>query len=280
MTDTPYLLPSGKTSIAFSGGRTSAYMLCKIAQANGGIPDETVVSFQNTGREFDETLDFVERVGQHVGCRIVWLEYTPESPRFQVVGHNSASRDGTPFRQLVEKRKMLPNRVARFCTAELKVHAQTRYLRSIGWRGAYQKAIGIRADEPQRIKLTNRESWTPWYPLADAGITKRDVAEFWRKMPFTLELEDVSGKTPRGNCDGCFLKSEANLAALARDHPDRARWWADIESLGGRIAGQRDVAYFNQRRPVQSVIDMVESQGDWIFDEDGALCQADDGECV
>ena len=35
----PYLLPDGKVQIAFSGDRTSAYMLRQIIDANGGLPD-------------------------------------------------------------------------------------------------------------------------------------------------------------------------------------------------------------------------------------------------
>ncbi len=48
-----YRLPPGKVQIAFSGGRTSAYMLRKIMDANPGMignPD-VQVTFQNTGRE-------------------------------------------------------------------------------------------------------------------------------------------------------------------------------------------------------------------------------------
>lgn len=55
----PYRLPDGNVQIAFSGGRTSAYMLHKLLDANGGLPDRAVVTFQNTGREMPETLDFV-----------------------------------------------------------------------------------------------------------------------------------------------------------------------------------------------------------------------------
>ena len=53
----PYLLPEGNVQIAFSGGRTSAYLLHRIIEANAGIPeDRCVVSFQNTGREMPKTL--------------------------------------------------------------------------------------------------------------------------------------------------------------------------------------------------------------------------------
>lgn len=276
----PFTLPDGNVAIAFSGGRTSAMMLHHIVEANGPLPDRVVVSFQNTGREMPETLDFVQECGERWGVPIVWLEYRPEKPRFEVVNHNSASRNGEPFAALIKKRRMLPNRVARFCTAEMKVHCLSRYLRSLGWK-RHIRAIGIRADEARRIPdKPPKERFTLWHPMADAGLTKRDVATFWERQPFDLRLPNIGGKTPLGNCDGCFLKSEQNLAALAREHPERAAWWAQMEAKLSAQVGKAGRAWFNQRRPMADLIDMVDRQGDWIFDTDGFLCQADDGECT
>lgn len=298
----PFTLPEGNVAIAFSGGRTSAMMLHEILRANGGLPDRAVVSFQNTGREMPETLDFVQECGERWGARIVWLEYRPEAPRFEIVSHNSASRNGEPFEALIRKRRMLPNRVARFCTAELKVHAQTRYLRSLGWE-RWHNARGIRADEPARLPKSDtaapaaiddlfgadepakdtrkcRERWTPWHPMADAGLSRHDVAVFWRRQPFDLRLPNINGTTPLGNCDGCFLKSEANLAAFARDYPERAAWWRDMEETLSAQIGKSGCAWFNQRRPMVDLIDMVERRGDLIFETEGFLCQASDGECT
>src|ERR1041384_3269478 len=117
----PYVLPEGNVQIAFSGGRTSAYLLRQIIDANGGIPDRAVVAFQNTGREMPETLDFVQEVGARWGVPIVWLEYLPQAPHFAIVSHNSANRDGAPFEALIRKKRYLPNQQQRFCTIELKL---------------------------------------------------------------------------------------------------------------------------------------------------------------
>lgn len=49
-----YLLPEGPVQIAFSAGRTSGFMLHEILEANGGLPDQAEVTFQNTGEEREE----------------------------------------------------------------------------------------------------------------------------------------------------------------------------------------------------------------------------------
>jgi 3'-phosphoadenosine 5'-phosphosulfate sulfotransferase (PAPS reductase)/FAD synthetase len=273
----PYLLPDGNVQIAFSGGRTSAYMLRQIIDANGGLPERAMVCFQNTGREMPETLDFVQEVGERWNVPIVWLEYRPEAPRFAVVSHNSAARDGEPFEALIRKRNYLPNRVARFCTAEMKVHASTRYARSLGW-DRWTNAVGIRADEQRRLRAASpRERFTLWHPLAVAGVARRDVAAFWDRQPFDLRLAGRDGKTLLGNCDGCFLKSEANLAALVRDYPERAAWWERMETLIPPTKG--DAHTFSPRYSRRELRTTVENKGPGLFSDEAYLCQADDGEC-
>lgn len=268
----PYILPDGNVMIQFSGGRTSAMMLHHILDANGGLPSRAAVSFQNTGREMNETLDFVHECGDRWGVDIVWLEYRPDEERFAVVDYTSAARNGEPFEALIRKRKLLPNRVARFCTAELKVHCASRYAKSIGW-DKWLCAIGIRADEARRIpKKPQKERWQPWHPLFHDGVSKPDVVDFWRRQPFDLRLVNINGRTPLGNCDGCFLKSEANRAALAREYPERFAWWSRIEVEMS--------AKFRPAEPYADLAKFVANQGDWVFNDAAYLCQSDDGECT
>ena len=266
-----YKLPEGSVQISFSGGRTSAHMLHQILEANGDLPDRVVVSFQNTGREMPGTLDFVQEVGDRWGVRIVWLEYRPTKPWFDVVSHNSASRNGEPFDALIAKRRMLPNIAMRFCTQELKIRTARRYCISRGWK-AWHNGRGIRADESHRATLSADKRITHWHPLVDAGTVKDDIVAFWDRQPFGLRLPYLKQGNPFGNCDGCFLKSEHSKAALARHYPERAAWWQEHETRIGKT--------FRDGMSLSALSDFVECQGDWIFDDDDALCQKDDGECV
>ena len=279
----PYTLPGGNISISFSGGRTSAYMLHQIVDANGGLPDRAVVSFQNTGREADQTLDFVQECASRWGVNVVWLEYRANKPLFERVSHNSASRNGEPFEALIFKKKYLPNQQMRFCTQELKVKTVRRYLLSLGWT-KWTNATGIRADEPRRHKPHLRHSadrrYVDWQPLVQAGVTKADVMSFWDAHPFDLGLEvDETGSTYLGNCDGCFLKSEHALTRLARENPKAFAWWEDMEEKVAQITG-KESATFSKRCSRFDLRDHLERQGDWILEMEGALCQADDGECT
>ena len=275
-----FLLPDANVLISFSGGRTSAYMLFKILEAQQFIlPDSCKVVFANTGREMPETLDFVQRCGEEWGVPITWLEYTKIGKRstFKIVNHNSASRNGEPFELLLKGKGILPNVHRRFCTQDLKVLTFKRYLKSLGWK-KWINCIGIRGDEQRRIKPSKDNRWDNWYPLYHAGATKAIIMDFWKQQSFDLALWGKNGVTPKGNCDGCFLKSEATLAMMFREHPERMQWWIDIENKHSKAVGRE--AHFHATRRFADIENFVSRQGDWIFDTEGVLCQADDGECT
>lgn len=271
----PYLLPDGNVLISVSGGRTSSYMLKHILDANGGLPDRAKVMFANTGREMPETLDFIQECSVRWNVPIIWVEYTREDNKvgYKVVNHNSADRIGVPFEELLRSKKYLPNVVARFCTAELKIRTMKRYLvQELGWK-KWTSAIGIRGDEKRRINnAPSRDRWVTWYPLYDANVNKAEIMSWWSKQPFDLRLIGTTGNTPKGNCDGCFLKSEATLAMMWREHPERMQWWADIEEEMGLT--------FHRARSYKELGNFVAAQHDWIFDDEAYLCQRDDGECT
>lgn len=275
----PYTLPDGNILISFSGGRTSGYMLYQILEANKGLPDRAIVCFQNTGREAPETLYFVHECQTRWGVDVVWLEYdrTDNGVGFTVVNINSASRNGEPFEKLIKAKKVLPNTLMRFCTVELKINTGKRYLKSIGWKN-WVNAVGIRADEPDRFnKPPKKDLWTPWRPLVDAGVIRQDIDNFWKQQDFSLGLPVVNGKTMYGNCDGCFLKSESQLAMLAREYPEKFDWWLQLEQ---QHQHRGDYGYFRKDRPLNELKRNVDTQPDWVFDQQGYFCQKDDGECT
>jgi 3'-phosphoadenosine 5'-phosphosulfate sulfotransferase (PAPS reductase)/FAD synthetase len=230
----------GPTCISFSGGRTSAYMLWLVLQANGGLPAEAAVIFTNTGRDAEATLQFVVEVSRHWSVPIRWAEFRPGFT-FAEVDYATASREGEPFEALIrDKGLYLPNPAQRFCTAELKIKTAERMLRSEGWT-EWDSMLGMRADEPARVAkirampiIEDSPGVERCVPLADAGITKAHVRDFWRTQPFDLGLPiDYDGTTIDGNCDGCFLKPAfQRVGAMARN-PGMPVWWIRMEDLAG-----------------------------------------------
>lgn len=225
---------TGPTCISFSGGRTSAYMLWRVLQSNGGLPPDTLVVFANTGKEDEASLKFVQECSERWSVPIVWLEYT-SGGGYQVVNFETASRKDEPFEALIKKRQYLPNPVARFCTTELKILTAVRYLRDLDWQ-EWDNFIGMRADEPARVAKVRASpsggtrGVDRHVPLASAGIGVQDVLAFWRKQDFDLRLPVINGKTMHGNCDLCFLKPPAQRLSLIREKPTRAVWWIAQEA--------------------------------------------------
>lgn len=231
---------TGPTCLSLSGGRTSAYMLWRVLQANGGLPSEAVVCFANTGREAEATLEFVAQVACEWAVPIRWAEFAP-SYSFKEVTFQSAARNGEPFEALIrDKGLYLPNPVARFCTVELKIRTAERMLRAEGWT-EWDSMLGMRADEPLRVAkirampvMKESPGVERCVPLAAAGITKAHIRDFWSAQPFDLALPiDYDGATIDGNCDGCFLKSPHQRVSAMQRKPSMAVWWIRMEDLTG-----------------------------------------------
>jgi 3'-phosphoadenosine 5'-phosphosulfate sulfotransferase (PAPS reductase)/FAD synthetase len=272
----------GPTCISFSGGRTSAYMLRRVLQSNGGLPDDALVCFANTGREEEATLRFVRDCSERWGVPIAWIEYRDDATGFASVDFETAARDGEPFEALIRKRSYLPNPVTRFCTSELKIRTMHKWLRLRGWsteENPVDMMTGIRADEPRRVakiraRGTTSESKHAWMvmPLADAGVSVGDVAAFWDAQPFNLELPTYGGRTLAGNCDLCFLKPAAQVASLIQERPQRAVWWARMEALAAASSNNPSGAVFRSDRPSYAAMaDSADRQVDFI-DEEAIAC--------
>jgi 3'-phosphoadenosine 5'-phosphosulfate sulfotransferase (PAPS reductase)/FAD synthetase len=272
----PFVIDS-PTCISFSGGRTSAYMLWRVLQSNGGLPLEAIVCFANTGKEDEATLEFVRECERRWGVGITWLEYAP-GPAARVVDFDSAARNGEPFEAVIAQRGgYLPNRVARYCSSELKTRTMHRYLKSIGWT-EWDTFIGIRADEPRRVAKF-RANPHPEYkgeevhmPLAVTNVSAFEVGKFWKSSDFDLELPNIDGKTMHGNCDLCYLKPAAQVLSLITEKPSRATWWIQREKAAQAVADT--ASRFRDDRPsYEQMARFAQTQSD-MFDaqEEGIAC--------
>ena len=235
--------------INFSGGRTSAYLTKRLIDEGG----EYLVTFQNTGKELPQTLDFINECDKRWNLGIVWLEYRKPAS-FEVVTYDTASCNGEPYSQLLEQRpSSIPNMQFRYCTMELKIMTLKRYLKSIGVTD-YTSCNGIRYDEPRRWQKVKDSDIDVELPLVKWKITKKDVLNWWKLQDFDLMVNE-----PYGNCDCCFLKGKGKLATIAKEKPELFDWWIDIENKSGH-QWKKEISY-------QQIKDKAQSQlGLWDND--------------
>ena len=250
---------NGPARVSVSGGRSSGLMLHRILEAHGGtLPTDVHCVFANTGEEAEGTLVFVREMARRWNVPIRWVEFTtarvPGLPadfsHWREVDYCSASRAGEPFDAMIDWKKYLPNHSQKLCTEWLKVRAMSGFMMSLGFNpskpatkgqeyepGDYDQIMGMRADEPIRVA---KNSWKPdvLLPLATAGITRADVAAFWKAQPF-----DLSIPVGEGNCRVCFEKGLEQLVNVIRDAPDGG----GVDRWIGRE--ERRKAFFRKAHP-------------------------------
>jgi len=223
-----------RLAISFSGGRSSAVMLKRCLE----LYDEThdmLITFANTGCEHEDTLRFVDAVDRHFADgRVVWIEAEIHGPGVgptaKVVTYKTASRNGEPFRAAVEKYgvfgKSYPN-----CTGRLKTEPIHSFCRSQGWgAGSYDTAIGIRADEIDRVSSKAKEHRFV-YPLVNEGWTKRMVNKYMAQFDWDLKLPGDHF----GNCVWCWKKSLRKLMTVARKDPAAFDFPGEMERRYGTV---------------------------------------------
>lgn len=221
-----------KLLISFSGGRTSAYMT-KWLLENKSDEYEMIIVFANTGKEREETLEFIRDCDKHFGFNTIWIETvmqeTGKGADFRIINFETASRNGEPFEDVIRKHG-IPNIASKHCTRELKSTPIKAYIRSIGWKPKdYETAIGFRIDEPKRWNTLKKKKSAikkkHIYPLVHwLPMTKAQINAWWKTQAFDLKLKDHEG-----NCDLCWKKSENKLIAVIGVCPSRADWWKQME---------------------------------------------------
>ena len=120
----PYRI-DGPAMVAFSGGRTSGFLLWHILDAHGGkLPADVHVVFANTGKEREATLEFVRDCETHWGVKIHWVEWRLPSPG-EVTGlvslpavrkavDRAVAADGTAKQKEKRRKKALREALAPF----------------------------------------------------------------------------------------------------------------------------------------------------------------------
>lgn len=241
-----------KTVTSISGGQSSAYVaanypsdflvfaLVCIEDRNCTPKDKGLVQevSDRIGREFiataedDIILHTVLDLEQYLGQRIDWVA-------------------GETFDQVIQDKQLLPCKMRRFCTVEMKLRPMHRWWKNhclIPENEPIIMQIGLRSGEESRAKnmmqRTNEEGitifkdvvgkhssgknkWaeTPWqkpvFPMIQDGIRRDKVVEYWKGKPVRF--------APRNNCVGCFHRNPILLRHEFDLHPQKMEWFARQE---------------------------------------------------
>lgn len=204
--------------ISFSGGRTSAYLVWLMLKIN----PNSVIVFMDTGAEHPATYQFVREVADRWGVNIVCLRAIPaamgKGMRYQQVSISEIGPDLEPFRLMVNKYGH-PYVGGAFCTDRMKTRPFQKYCNDLFGKGNYVTWLGIRADEPKRLKPKPGIKF-----LADiSDFDKADVLSWWRDRDFDLKIPEHLG-----NCVFCIKKSLMKVALAAKDEPQLARQFMEM----------------------------------------------------
>jgi len=252
-----------KLLVSVSNGRSSAYMAHLLKEQKS---DEYEMMFvnANASREHEESFRFMRAVDRHLGLGIVYVEAVVhhrerKASTAAVVGENSINMDGAIYEEVIKKYG-LPNQTFPHCTRELKLNPIHDYAEK-HWGLDYWTALGIRADEPDRLSPTAKQQKLI-YPLAHMfDVDKVDVLRFFSQFDWDLKIEEYSG-----NCVDCFKKSDKKLNAAYHKDPEFFLWRAKMEDLYGHIKPPNDKTVgprktFRGHRSAREMIALFEHLG-------------------
>ena len=241
-----------KTVNSLSGGKTSSYIaanypadynvfsLVRTDDKNCMFPDAKIrqeVS-DRLGKEFIGTLEedmiiyTMLDLEQHIGSKIDWVS-------------------GKTFDEVITRKngtKYLPNKIARYCTTELKTMPILYWMYDVIKEPVIMR-FGYRANETRRavkmmdktdeegytkVKATfttlkdGRNSWgvyrycKPEFPLINDNIYKDTIEQFWKDKDVRFAYMN--------NCVGCWWRSPLLLKKMHNKHPKKMQWFADQET--------------------------------------------------
>ena len=210
-----------KKVVSFSMGRSSARLVL-LAIDKWGVDNVDVV-LMDTGAEHPMSYKFAREMAEHFGINVTCLRGDFSYPLGKGVGFNvvelsECSHDLKSFKEMMAKYGT-PYIGGMFCTDRMKLQPFKKYCDKTYGKKNYETILGIRADEPKRLREKPFVSY-----LADiCDDDKQDILDFWSEQVFDLEIEEWNG-----NCVFCPKKSNLKLAAAQRDNPDLYVKWLDM----------------------------------------------------
>jgi len=257
-----------------SAGYSSVMMALKIKE---WYADHNIIyAMANTSKEREESLEFMNECDKYFGFDMVWIEAEINQEKrkgtdFKVTNFKDLKRNGELFEDGIKKYG-IPCKINKWCNRELKLVPLKKYIDSIFGKNNYSIAVGLRADEMDRVMGSFKEN-NVFYPLLDNGINTRDRNKFWKDKPIQITIPAF-----KGNCDMCFEKSNRKLMTTIIEEPNIVDWWDDMIkkyskiSLEGKpsynaYADNGGMNFFRQNNSIEDLIELAKKPFSKATDE-------------
>jgi len=213
-----------------SAGYSSVMMALKLRD---WYPDHNIINVMaNTSKERKESLEFMDECDKHFNLNVVWLEAEfhekGKGVTYHVVSYEDLKTKGEVFESGIKKLG-IPNKENKWCNRDMKLGVLTKYGNSVFGKNNYSVAVGLRADEMDRVRKDYKSN-NVFYPLIDNNISSRDRNKFWKEQPIKIKIPAF-----KGNCDLCFAKSNRKLITILSEDPDKGYWWDKMIKNYGSI---------------------------------------------
>lgn len=213
-----------------SAGYSSVMMALKLRE---WFPDHNIINVMaNTSKEKKESLEFMNDCDKYYNLNLVWVEAEfhekGKGTTFKVVDYDNLKTNGEVFEQGIKKFG-IPNRENKWCNRDMKLIPLKKYADYVFGTNNYSIAVGIRADEMDRVRKDYKTN-NVFYPLLDNGITTKERNKFWNNQPIKITIPAY-----KGNCDLCFEKSNRKLITIIKEEPGTAKWWDEMIKKYGNI---------------------------------------------
>lgn len=216
---------------SISAGYSSVLMALKMKE---WYPNHNIIfAMANTSKERIESLQFMNECDKHFCLDMVWIEAIINQEHnkgtdFLVTSFEKLKTKGELFEQGIKKYG-IPSSINKWCNRELKLVPLKKYADSIFGLNNYSIAVGIRADEIDRVSEKYQEN-NIFYPLVENRIGSDYRNKFWKNQDIQITIPAF-----KGNCDLCFEKSNRKLMSILKEEPSTGDWWQNMIDRYGNI---------------------------------------------
>lgn len=199
--------------LALSGGKDSSALAVYLL---GKVPDMEYV-FCDTGKELDETYEYINKLQDFLCKKISWLK---------------SEKDFKYYFDLYNG--VLPDANTRWCTRMLKLKPYEEFIGD----DAVLSHVGIRADESNRKGyISTKPNIKTVFPFVENNIRHNDVLRILDEAG--LGLPRYYKWRSRSGCYFCFFQQKREWVGLLENHPDLFKKSMDYEKTDTGSDGSR-----------------------------------------